>query len=164
MTGSDAQSTADGEFAPFRPRRARTISYVLAVVVVVAIALLFFFVRPNAGTRITSADYMIVILFGALLLGVLWRQESVSAVPDDDGLVVRNLLTTRRVYWAEIVSVRFSPDRPWARLDLTDGDELLDDGDPVRRRRLRAGRGPAAGHPGGTLWQRRRARGPVTPA
>lgn len=112
------------EWAPFRPRRARKVAYVLAIMVVVAIAALFFFVRPNAGTEITAADYMIVILFGAFLLGVLWRQESVSAIPDQDGLVVRNLLSTRRVDWAEIVSVRFSPDRPWARLDLTDGDEL----------------------------------------
>lgn len=112
------------EFAPFRPRRARTVAYVLAGVVTVSIVALFIAVRPNAGTRITLADYGIVVVFGAFLMVVLWRQQGVSAVPDREGLVVRNLAFTTRVTWPQIVSVRFSQDRPWARLDLADGDEL----------------------------------------
>lgn len=96
----------------------------LAGVVTVSIVALFIAVRPNAGTRITLADYGIVVVFGAFLMVVLWRQQGVSAVPDREGLVVRNLAFTTRVTWPQIVSVRFSQDRPWARLDLADGDEL----------------------------------------
>lgn len=112
------------ELTPFRPKRARTVAYVLGALVVVSVVALFIAVRPNAGTRITIADYFIVVAFGAFLLAVLYRQQGVSAIPDADGLTVRNLVFSTRVTWAQIVSVRFSADRPWARLDLADGDEL----------------------------------------
>ena len=45
-------------------------------------------------------------------------------MPDGAGLTVRNLLLTRRVEWAEIVSVRFGQGRPWVSLDLADGTTL----------------------------------------
>lgn len=107
-----------------RPRKARYVAYGLAVVIILAVIALFTFVRPNAATVLGPADYALIVVFAAVLLAVLWRQESVCATGDSTGLTVRNLFTTTRLTWTQIVSVRFSPDRPWARLDLTDGDEL----------------------------------------
>lgn len=109
---------------PFRPRWARIVALVLAVAVLSGLIALFVFVRPNAATQLSPADYLLMIVFTGALLAVLWRQASVAVVPDSEGLTVRNLLRTRRVSWREIVSVRFSRDRAWAQLDLADGDTL----------------------------------------
>ncbi|GMA31279.1 PH domain-containing protein [Litorihabitans aurantiacus] len=111
-------------WAPFAPRGAKVVAAVLAVVVLVAVVALFAFVRPNSATRLGPLDYLLMIAFCGVLWGILWRQATVSAVPDPRGLVVRNLLTTRRLEWAEIISVRYSADRAWAQLDLADGDEI----------------------------------------
>ncbi len=62
--------------------------------------------------------------FRLLVAWFLSRQAMVRAVPDGDGLMVRNLVVTRHVAWAEIVSVRFGQGRAWAQLDLADGDTL----------------------------------------
>lgn len=110
--------------APFRPRWARPVAAVLAGVVLVSLVALFVFVRPNAATSLAVDDYVLMVVFAGCLWAVLWRQASVSAIPDTQGLVVRNLLTTRRLEWAEIISVRYSADRAWAQLDLADGDEI----------------------------------------
>lgn len=67
---------------------------------------------------------MLVVFVAGILLGILWRQSTVSATPSPEGLAVRNLMGTTRLEWAQIVSVRFSPDRAWAQLDLADGDQL----------------------------------------
>ena len=57
----------------------------------------------------------------ALVLLLLARPSiTVSA----DGLVVRNLVGTRRLAWAEVVSVRLGPDDSWASLDVADGTSL----------------------------------------
>jgi hypothetical protein len=54
----------------------------------------------------------------------LYRLASVNAVPSDTGLVVRNVLLTRRLEWAEILGIHFGPGDPWVLLDLSDGDSL----------------------------------------
>ena len=59
-----------------------------------------------------------------LIAGFCWRQASVRATVDDEGVTVRNLVYSRRLEWAEIVSVRFGSGRPWVQLDLSDGDTL----------------------------------------
>jgi hypothetical protein len=105
--------------APFRPRLARAVTIALAVVVVAATAAIIL-----AMTALTTGDRVGFVLVGGLIVWFLWRQASVAAVVRDDGLTVRNLLLTRRLVWAEIVSVRFGSGRPWVQLDLSDGDTL----------------------------------------
>lgn len=114
----------EGLLAPFRARRARTVAWVLTAVVVVSVIALFLVVRPNAATTLGAGDYGIVLVFAAILIAILWRQATVSAVPDERGVTVRNLVFTRRVEWAEVVSVRFSADRAWAQLDVIDDDPI----------------------------------------
>jgi hypothetical protein len=122
--GAERPAPTSTALAPFAPRGAKVVAAVLSGVVLVGMVALFVFVRPNAATQLGAGDYMVVLGFCAVLWGILWRQATVRAVPDADGLEVRNLLTTRRLAWAEIVSVRYSADRAWAQLDLSDGDEL----------------------------------------
>jgi hypothetical protein len=57
----------------------------------------------------------------ALVLLLLARP---SVTASADGLVVRNLVGTRRLSWAEVVSVRLGPDDSWASLDVADGTSL----------------------------------------
>lgn len=105
--------------APFRPRLARAVTLALAVVVLASTAAIIVAMSVlSAGDRVGFA------LVGGLIAWFLWRQASVAAKVDDDGLTVRNLLFTRRLEWAEVVSVRFGSGRPWVQLDLSDGDTL----------------------------------------
>ncbi|WP_029287283.1 PH domain-containing protein [Cellulomonas sp. HZM] len=105
--------------AAFRPRLARFVTLALAVVVVLGtVALLL------AVPDLTAGDRLGFVLVAGLIVWFLWRQATVSAVPSEDGLVVRNLLVTTRLEWAQVVAVRFGHGNPWVQLDLDDGDTL----------------------------------------
>ena len=105
--------------APFRPRFARVVTIALAVLVVGSTAAIIL-----AMSVLSTGDRIGFVLVGALIVWFLWRQATVVARVDDDGLTVRNLVFTRRLEWAEVVSVRFGSGRPWVQLDLSDGDTL----------------------------------------
>jgi len=105
--------------APFRPRFARVVTIALAVLVLVSTAAIML-----AMTVLSTGDRIGFALVGGLIVWFLWRQASVTARVDDEGLTVRNLVFTRRLEWAEVVSVRFGSGRPWVQLDLSDGDTL----------------------------------------
>ncbi|ACQ80310.1 conserved hypothetical protein [Beutenbergia cavernae DSM 12333] len=111
-------------YAPFAPRTARIVAAVLLVVVAAACLALVAFLPSTAAQAVTTADRAGFVVFAALLGAILVRQAMVRAVPDDEGLTVRNLFLTRRVSWTEIVSVRFGGGRAWAQLDLDDGETL----------------------------------------
>ncbi|MBO9556159.1 MAG: PH domain-containing protein [Cellulomonas sp.] len=109
----------DVSHAPFRPRFARLVTLGLVAVVLVLTAALIL-ALPNAEP-LDRAGFALV---GLLIAWFCWRQATVRAVPDEDGLTVRNLMITTRLTWPEIVSVRFGSGRPWVQLDLADGDTL----------------------------------------
>lgn len=105
--------------APFAPRRARRVALGFALAVAAAaggIAVL-------APASYRTGDRIGFLVIGALIVWFLTRQAGVRAVPTDQGLLVRNLLLSRRLEWPQVVSVRFG-DRPWVQLDLDDGDTL----------------------------------------
>lgn len=111
--------------APFRPRAARIVSWaLLAAVVAATLALVIGAPIWLGADRFTLVDQTGTVLLGAAICWVIYRQLSVSIVPDDEGLTVRNLIHTTRLTWPQVVAVRFGPDNPWARLDLADGSEL----------------------------------------
>ncbi|MBO3087167.1 PH domain-containing protein [Cellulomonas dongxiuzhuiae] len=112
-------TAADDLAAPFRPHLARVVTIAVAVVVL-ALTVVLVTTMPGLAT-LDKAGF---VLFALLIAWFCWRQASVSAVPDDTGLRVRNLLITTHVTWAQIVSVRFGQGRPWVQLDLADGDTL----------------------------------------
>ena len=124
-------------YAPFRPRFARVVTLVIAALIAAGTVALVV-VLPQFYTRPVVLD-----LVGAFGVWFCWRQATVVAVPDEHGLFVRNLVYTRRLEWAEIVLVRFGEGRPWAQLDLADGDTLAvmgiqrADGEHARREAAR---------------------------
>jgi uncharacterized protein YhhL (DUF1145 family) len=119
-----ASSGPSGLYRPFRPRAARVVSTVLAVTVLVMMTGIAVLLPQVATGRESWLDRAGIVGFGVLVAWFLLRQAGVRAVPDGDGLTVRNLMVTRRLEWAEIVSVRFGSGRPWVSLDLADGDTL----------------------------------------
>jgi hypothetical protein len=113
-------ATAD-PYRPFRPRAARIVSLVFGVVFLVGMSALAWALPSQ---RAGWGDRLGFLAFGLAVAWFLYRQAAVRAIPDSSGPTVRNLVITTRVNWAQIVSVRFGPDRPWVQLDLADGDTL----------------------------------------
>ncbi len=113
---------AVARFAPFRPRRGRAVPLVMAAVALVVCAAVAVGMGRAGGWRL--ADQLALVGLGAAIAAFLLRYASIRAVPDDDGLTVRNLLVTRRVGWGEIVEVRFPDGAPWASVELDDTEEL----------------------------------------
>lgn len=108
----------------FRPRNALLVAGVVALAVTVGAGVLVASLSTIAPGRAGAGDRWGIVLVAALGVGLLARHALVRAVPDAGGLTVRNLLTTRRVEWAQINSVRFGQGRPWVSLDLADGTTL----------------------------------------
>ncbi|PKZ41437.1 hypothetical protein CYJ76_07715 [Kytococcus schroeteri] len=115
----DAAPTPDA-LRPFVPRRGRWVAMGSAVVLVVmftAIAVL--------APGFTPVDRTMTVLAGLGIAAFLWRYAMIRAVPDRQGMTVRNLFTTQRVEWSEVRGVVFTPGDPWVRLQRTGGQEDL---------------------------------------
>jgi len=69
-------------------------------------------------------DRLILVFSGLAVAASLWRFASIRAVPSTSGLVVRNLVTTRRLQWTQIIHVQFSGGAPWLSVDLDDTDTV----------------------------------------
>jgi hypothetical protein len=108
--------------APFRPRRGRVMPLVMAAVTVVLCAAVA--VGMRASGQWALGDQLSLLGFGAALAAFLLRYAGIRAVPDAEGLTVRNLVVTRRVAWDEVVEVTFREGAPWVTLELADDDEL----------------------------------------
>lgn len=111
-------------YRPFRPWAARLVCVPLAVASLALMVGLAVGLPALTGVRLGVGDRVGFVTLGVAMAWFLLREAGVRADPDSAGLVVRNLVRTRRLAWAEIVSVRFGPDRPWVYLDLADGDTL----------------------------------------
>jgi hypothetical protein len=70
------------------------------------------------------SDRLILTCCGLAVAAGLWRFASIRAVPSPAGLVIRNLITTRTLAWAQIVGVQFGGGAPWVSLDLDDTDTV----------------------------------------
>jgi hypothetical protein len=117
-------SAPRGDRVVFRPRRARVVVYtaaaaLLSVLVVIAVLL------PAEGANgwgLGSRLSMVIVGLGCGWF--LHRLAAVRLETDDDGVTVVNILTRRRLEWAEIVGVRLSQDDAWLMLDVSDGSSL----------------------------------------
>lgn len=107
-----------------RPRRARLIVYpcaaaLLAVLVGIAVLL------PSSGANAWGlASRLAVVVLALACAWFLHRLASVRVVTDGEGVTVVNILTRRRLEWAEVVGVRLSRDDAWMMLDVSDGSSL----------------------------------------
>ncbi len=124
----------------FRPRRGRIVATAVAIAAVVLFGLAALLLPGGSpstgGWQVT--DRLFLFGVGLLVAGLMWRYATIRAVPAPDGLLVRNLFTTRRLEWSQILHVQFGGGAPWVSLELDDTDTLavmaiqLTDGDRAK--------------------------------
>jgi len=114
----------DDPFAVFRPRRGRIVAISLAVAAIAVFGFVAMFIVDTPAVRWSVVDRFFLASVGWLFAGVFWRYASIRAVPSRETLVVRNLFTTRRLVWAQILSVQFGLGMPWPTLELDDFDTV----------------------------------------
>lgn len=107
----------------FRPRQVRIISIVGSIAVTTGFAILSVALFVVDWEPWTVLDMIWMNLLGILFGAALLRISDIQARPTAEGLVVKNMVRTRRFDWGQILGVTFSPegDDPWPLLDLTDG-------------------------------------------
>lgn len=109
-----------GPYAVFKPRWGTRVPATLAVVVFV----FFTFAALTFPGEWTPLDRAFFFVLGCGIAGLLLRYSLIEARPDERGVVVRNLFTTRRLEWAQIVRMQFGGGAPWVSLDLADTDTV----------------------------------------
>lgn len=111
--------------APIRPRLVRIVARALQVAVLLGAAAVIVFTG-----RIPGVDHWGLVdqvgtgVLAVIIVAILQRQVRVAALPDEEGLTVRNFFGGRRVEWAEVLGVEYGEHRPWANLDLADSTTL----------------------------------------
>lgn len=110
--------------APFRPRSARVVTLVLGLLTVAGALAIIVFMPQMDGVVFGPADQAGTAVLALGMCWFLYRQGSVRAVPSEPGMVVRNIIHTRTLEWAEILAVNFGEGAPWVQLDLSDGGTI----------------------------------------
>lgn len=111
-------------YAPFLPRRSRIVASTAALGSVVVFTIVAITVPRGGSAGWSGFDGAMLVAVGVAVAAFLLRYAAVGAWPDEEGLKVRNLLITRRVEWAQVVSVQYGGGQPWAVLDLNDTEQL----------------------------------------
>jgi hypothetical protein len=124
--GSGAVPPAPDPYAVFRPRRGRRVALTMAV-----LSLLIFTGGAISLPQVDPLfggwglpDRLLLVGCGVAISSLLWRYATIRAVPSTQALVIRNLLTTRTLEWAQIISLQFGGGAPWVSLDLDDTDTV----------------------------------------
>ncbi|GAB3500783.1 PH domain-containing protein [Amycolatopsis cihanbeyliensis] len=107
----------------FRPRRVVWMCTPLAVVLLAVFVTVAMLLRDSdTGVIFQASDQVAMIGIGILLAGatMLFTRPRVRA--DTEGIEVRNVFTTRRFSWAEVLSVSFPDGASFARLELPDDE------------------------------------------
>ena len=123
---SGAAPATPDPYAVFRPRRGRRVALTMAV-----LSMLIFVSGAISLPRVDPLfggwgvpDRLLLVGCGAAVSALLWRYATIRAVPSTQGLVIRNLLITRTLEWAQIVGVLFGGGAPWVSVDLADTDTV----------------------------------------
>jgi hypothetical protein len=110
--------------AVYRPFGARIAAAAAAIVLVCAVAFLWMMLPAEVQADFTTFDRVTLLAFFLAILVVLYGLYRSSATADEDGLTIVNGYRTHRYGWAEVVRVSLSRNRPWALIDLDDGETL----------------------------------------
>jgi hypothetical protein len=103
----------------FRPGRTRAVLLGAGVAIFVVITTVAFLLE-----QLSPGERLSFIFTAALLAGVLALLARVKVVADESGVTVVNIVSRRRLDWAEIVQVNLRPGDPWVFLNLSDGTSL----------------------------------------
>jgi Bacterial PH domain len=106
-----------------RPRKLLVSAWVGAVVLV-ALFVVVAALLPSqpTGVYFRLADQVALVLLGLFIAGGLLLLARPRVRADAEGVEVRNIVSTRRFAWSEVVRVAFPDGASWARLDLPDDE------------------------------------------
>ncbi|MCG7427354.1 PH domain-containing protein [Helcobacillus sp. ACRRO] len=105
----------------FRPRIARIYALAIGSVMMLAMTVMAM-ILPYPQFAIS--DRVGFLILGAIISWFCWRQASVCVKAEPDRVTVRNLFSTTRLEWAQIVDLTFMEGAPWATANLNTGDTL----------------------------------------
>jgi len=103
----------------FRPGRTRAVLLTSGVAIFVVITTVAFLLE-----QLSQGERLSFVFTAALLFGVLALLARVKVVADESGVTVVNIVSRRRLEWAEILQVNLRPGDPWVFLNLSDGTSL----------------------------------------
>ncbi len=121
---AETQRLRAGLHVPFQARRGRIVGWTAAFGQATALVVMAVIVPWIGPLEFGWSDRAGFLVLAAVIGWFLTRLADVSAIPSESGLVVRNVLLSRSLEWAQVVSVRFGGGDPWVTLDLSDGDTL----------------------------------------
>ncbi|MFF7975167.1 PH domain-containing protein [Streptomyces sp. NPDC007905] len=102
----------------FRPGHTRAILLTAGVVIFLVISGIAMLLELGPGERLSF------VITGALIFWVLAQLARIKVVADESGVTVVNIVSRRRLDWAEILQVNLRPGDPWVFLNLSDGTSL----------------------------------------
>jgi hypothetical protein len=103
----------------FRPGRTRAVLLTAGIAIFVVITTVAMLLE-----QLTPGEKLSFVFTGALLFAVLAVLARVKVVADESGVTVVNIVSRRRLAWAEILQVNLRPGDPWVFIDLSDGTSL----------------------------------------
>ncbi|MFF5304926.1 MULTISPECIES: PH domain-containing protein [unclassified Streptomyces] len=103
----------------FRPGRTRAVLLTAGIAIFVVITTVAMLLE-----QLTPGEKLSFVFTGALLFAVLAMLARVKVVADESGVTVVNIVSRRRLAWAEILQVNLRPGDPWVFLNLSDGTSL----------------------------------------
>ncbi len=122
--GSTTDETEQDPFAVFRPKRGRVVAITLAIAAIVIFTFIGVFINASRIHDFQVSDRVLLASIGWILAALFWRYATIRAVPTREGLTVRNLFTTTRVTWPQVVAMQFGGGMPWPTLELNDTETL----------------------------------------
>jgi hypothetical protein len=108
--------------ARYRPFGIRIATAAAAVVLTAAMVFLWLMLPSEVQDAFTVFERLTLVFFLVVVLAVLFGLYRSVAIADGDGLTVVNGYRRHWYPWAEVVRVSLLPHRPWATIDLADGD------------------------------------------
>jgi hypothetical protein len=106
----------------FRPRVVSVISTGMAISLVAVFGVIWFRLPDVSQQSFTLFQRITLLVFAAVILGILFRMATLKVTAYDDGLLVRNVFRTYRMDWARIRALRFSPGDAWLMIFDAEGN------------------------------------------
>lgn len=130
----------------WRPIGPRIVAYILVVGMTALCAVTWITMDPEVKAKFTVLEKLTLALIALMILVCVHALTRSRVTAETGRLVIVNGYRRRDLEWAQVVAVRMPPGAPWARLDLSDGEEISamgiqgSDGASARRavRQLRA--------------------------
>jgi hypothetical protein len=104
----------------WRPRRTRAVLLAASGMIIIAFTVLAMALPESWKLN----DRVMLVMLGLIFSGVVLMVARPRAVADEGGLLVVNLVRSRRLHWAEVLRVNLKQGDPWVTLDLADGTSL----------------------------------------